>query len=100
MRNYSREEIDYSTWYSSWMKSLAKDHTINELQVMLNGNDKTLKSATKSHLSAIEKTASMQGRSQHRAQSRNCAAAAGDKAIAIAGAIEIHELFPEHAKSK
>jgi hypothetical protein len=39
----------------------------------------------------------MSGQSARRAHARNCVAAAGDELIAIRGAIEIHELFPEHA---
>jgi len=40
----------------------------------------------------------MQSQSQRRAQTGNLTRAAGDKAIAIRGALEIHDLFPEHAR--
>jgi hypothetical protein len=42
----------------------------------------------------------MQSNSQRRAQARNVTAAAGQEAIYLRGALEIHTLFPEHAKAE
>lgn len=97
-RHYTRADVDYGTWYSSWMKLLARNHTRDELTRMKGGARGDGKRATRSHLRAIERTTSMTGQSQARAQSGNVARAAGDKLIAIDGALEIHDLFPEHAK--
>lgn len=41
----------------------------------------------------------MQSASAARAHSRNTVAAAGELKGALSGALEIHELFPEHAKA-
>lgn len=98
MRQYTREDIDYKTFYNPWMKSLAKTYNIAELEAKLYGAKKESEKASASHLRAIERTHSMQGNSQARAQTRNSAAASGDFALALRGAIEIHELFPEEAK--
>lgn len=95
MRQYGRSDIDYESWYSPWMKRLAKAHTRAELELMLLGASAEATAAAHSHLRAIEASASMNGCSARRAASRNVVAAAGDKAIAIRGAIEIHDLFPE-----
>lgn len=65
---------------------------------MLDGKQCEARGASESHLKAIQATGSMQGNSSRRAHARNVAAAAGETIIAIKGAIEIHELFPEHAK--
>ena len=98
VRQYTREDIDFKTFYNPWMKSLAKTNTIAELEIKLYGAKKESTKAATSHLRAIERTHSMQGNSQSRAQTRNMLAAAGEFALALRGAIEIHELFPEEAK--
>ncbi len=96
MRQYGREVgIEF---YSDWMRRLASNHTEQELETMLDGNASATRKAAKTHLNAIDKTGSMSGNSQHRAQSRNVLAASGDYGIALRGALEIHELFPEFAK--
>lgn len=96
---YKRNDIDYETWYSAWMKQLAKCYTISELESKLHGVKREGKRAASNHLRAIQRTHSMQSNSQARAQNGNATAAAGDYAIALSGAIEIHNLFPEHAKT-
>ena len=96
---YTREEIDYNTWYSAWMKQLAQNYTLAELERKLHGNRKRVGKETASHLRAIKSSVSMQSNSQRRAQSGNVVTARGDEMIALNGAIEIHKLFPEHAKS-
>ena len=40
----------------------------------------------------------MTSQSQRRAQSGNVVAAAGEEKIAVRGALEIYDLFPEHTK--
>lgn len=99
MRKYGREDVEYSTWYSKWMKDLAAAYSLDELHRMLNGTASDGKRNAAAHLRAIQRTGSMQGASQARAQSRNTVSATGEKACAIRGAIEIHELFPEQAKA-
>jgi hypothetical protein len=99
MRQYGREDVNYESWYSPWMKQLAKNRTAAELEYMLTGKRREAKAGAVSHLRAIDACHSMAGQSMRRAHARNVTAAAGDYAIAIEGALEIHELFPEHAKS-
>lgn len=91
---------DYETWYSDWMKKLAKWHTKSDLEKKLVGVSYQLPKAARSHLAAIRKTSSMQGNSQRRAQAKNCVAAYGEEKIAINGALEIHDLFPQHARQE
>lgn len=97
-RQYGRDDVDYHTWYSDWMKRLAKHHTRAELEALLHGKESEVRSASRRHLSAIQDTSSMSGQSQRRAQTRNVVAAAGEYAIALRGALEIYDLFPEHTK--
>jgi hypothetical protein len=99
MRKYGRNDVNYATFYSDWMKSLALRHTRAELELMRDGKQRDARRAASSHLRAIERTGSMAGNSSARANARNCVAAAGDARIAMDGAIEIHELFPEFAKN-
>jgi len=95
---YGRDDVDYQTWYSDWMKSLAKRKTRRQLETMLHGKSKEAEKSANSHLRAIERSTSMSGNSMSRAHARNVTAAAGDAAIAIRGALEIYDLFPEHTK--
>lgn len=97
MRKYGREDVDYATWYTPWMKTLADQYTKEQLEQRLYGADKDAGKAAQTHLRAIERTSSMQGASAARAHSRNTVAAAGELKGALSGALEIHELFPEHA---
>lgn len=96
MRKYGRADIDYETWYSSWMKQLAINYTRQQLEDSLNGTRSDIKRATNSHLRAIDATGSMTGCSGRRAKTRNIVGAIGDAAIALRGALEIYDLFPEH----
>lgn len=95
---YTRDDVDFETWYSAWMKQLAKHYTVAELEAKLYGAKKEASKAAVVHLRAIQRTHSMTSNSQARAHAHNVTAAAGDYAIALRGAIEIHKLFPEHAK--
>lgn len=97
-RQYGREDVSYENWYSSWMKQLARIHTRVEIEHRLGIAVVDGAKAAAAHLRAIQATNSMEGQSQRRAQARNVAAATGDERIALSGALEIHELFPEHAK--
>lgn len=93
-----REEIDYATWYSPWMRRLAETKTRAELERMLGAADVEAKAATAAHERAVKATSGMGHLATARAYGRNRSAAAGDAKIAIRGALEIHALFPEHAK--
>lgn len=95
-RQYGREDVKYDTWYSDWMKSLAKKHTRAELEQMLGLYTSEAKRASKSHLRAIEKSGSMLGNSSRRASTWNAVALTYDYRVAISGALEIYDLFPEH----
>jgi hypothetical protein len=97
-RQYGRADVDYSIWYSDWMKRLAKQHTRAELERMAGITTAVSRKAAGQHLRAIEATHSMGGQSQRRAHARNVVAASGDTKIAISGALEIYDLFPEHTK--
>jgi hypothetical protein len=99
-RQYGRNDVNYETWYTDWMKNLAKAYSKEELERRMRGAKGEANEAAKSHLRAIEKTSSMQSNSMRRAHARNVTAAKGDEAIALSGAIEIHEMFPEHAKGQ
>ena len=98
MYTYTREQINYDAWYSSWMKQLALNYTLIELERKLHGNRKRVGKEAASHLRAIDASGSMSSQSQRKAQSRNVLAATGDEMIALSDAIEIYELFPEHTK--
>ena len=98
IRNYGREDVDYETWYSDWMKRLALSHSKAELEKMLGKTQTSLEKSVKSHLSAIEATHSMTSNSGRRAKSRNSVAMDSETSGAIKGAIEIYELFPEKVK--
>jgi hypothetical protein len=97
MRKYTRDDVEYETFYSRWMKDLARNHTKRFLESMYEGKCKEADRHGRAHLRAIEATTSMTGQSARRAHSRNNAAASGEYEIALSGAIEIHDLFPEHA---
>lgn len=97
-RKYGRDDVDYATWYSDWMKRLAKAHTRAELEKQLGVNRKEGNKAATSHLRAIERTTSMTSNSQRRAHSRNTVTLSYETRVALEGALEIYELFPEHTK--
>ncbi|QSL63961.1 hypothetical protein G0D86_29685 (plasmid) [Burkholderia multivorans] len=98
MRQYGRDDVQFDSWYSEWMKQLAATYTLDELHRMLEATESEALRACKRHHESIRKSTSMQSCSARRAHARNLVEAAGERRIAIAGAIEIHELFPEHAK--
>jgi hypothetical protein len=89
---------NFEAWYNDWMRMLARNHTRAELTAMLTGTKAEASRAARSHLNAVEVSHSMGGQSMRRAHTRNVTAAAGDKAIAIRGALEIYDLFPQHTK--
>lgn len=100
MRQYGRDDVQFETWYSDWMKRLALQHSLTELESMLGMKSSEATHAARAHLRAVDRTASMRGNSSARASTRNVVAAAGDTVLAIKGAMEIHELFPEQAKQQ
>jgi len=81
--------------YNDWSRLLAKNHTLKELEAMLGKSSTELKKSTKSHLNAIEKSTSMQGNSQARAQSGNSVTGNYEKKYAVENAIEIYKYYPE-----
>ena len=99
MRQYGRGDVDYATWYSAWSKQLAKNYTRAELEKRLGVASDSVAKASRTHLRAIQATHSMQSQSQRRAQSGNVVAAYGEEKIALRGALEIYDLFPEHTKA-
>lgn len=98
-RQYGRDDVDYATFYSAWMRRLAMLHTKSELERMAGVASTEAQRAALTHLRAIQRTGSMTGNSAARAHGRNVVSGAGETAAAARGAIEIHELFPEHAKN-
>jgi len=92
-------EYEYDD-YSDWSKTLAKNYTKKELQKRLNDVDKLRDKYKRSHFHAIERSASMQGCSQARAQSGNVVRSNWDEYNAINNALEIHERFPKMAKQE
>ena len=97
-RKYGRDDVDYETWYSAWSKQLAKNYTRRELEKRVGIAAKAASKAAGTHLRAIQATHSMTSQSQRRAQSGNVVRAAGEERIAVSGALEIYDLFPEHTK--
>lgn len=86
--------------YSAWSRQLAAHYTRDELEKKLYGVAKEASRLSKSHLSAIEKSTSMQSNSQRRAQTRNCVSANYEERCALKWAIDIYDNYPEHTKSK
>lgn len=97
-RQYTRDDVEYDGWYSDWMKQLARTMTRSEIETALGIVSVEVKVAARLHHNAIARTTSMQGNSQGRAQAGNVVAAKGEYKIALSGALEIYDLFPEHAK--
>ena len=95
-RQYGRDDVNYDTWYTDWMKQLAKKHTRAELETMLGIRSAEVKKAARSHLKAIERSGSNLQNSSRRASTWNATAVAYDYRVAIDGALEIYDLFPEH----
>ena len=98
MRQYGREDVEYVNWYSDWSKMLAKTMSRSEIEKKLGIASSKTKQAAMSHLRAVEASTSMQGASMRRAHARNVISSNGDYKIALEGALEIYELFPEFTK--
>ena len=84
--------------YTAYARQLAKKHTRKELEAMLQGGNATQEAYAIQHLAAIKKTTSMQSNAARRANARNKLSAQYTKINAIRNAIEIHDVWPEHAK--
>jgi hypothetical protein len=95
-RQYGRGDVNYDTWYTSWMKQLARNYSKQELLNRYYGSVVEGKKVARMHLAAIDAAHSMTSQSQRKAQMRNRTAAEGDLKIALDGALEIYDLFPEH----
>jgi hypothetical protein len=98
-RQYGREDVSFDTWYSAWSKLLAKTYTRAELEKRAGIASDAGSKAARSHLRAIQATHSMTSQSQRRAQTGNVSRAVGEERMAITGALEIYDLFPEHTKA-
>ena len=89
---YGFEDVDYDTWFSDHAKRLAANNSSAELQKMLGEAKDGARNQAMINLSSSNRAG------YEAAQSWNATAGDGDRAIAIQAALEIHELFPEHAK--
>lgn len=98
MRQYTREDITYATFYNPNMKRLALAYTRAELEKRMGIARGEASVQAHNHLRAVERSTSMSGNSGARARTRAGVEVAGQLKIDLAGALEIHELFPEHAK--
>lgn len=96
-RQYGRNDVDYESFYPAWDKQLALSMTAAAIVKDLKRCECEIERACESHHRAIQATTSMQSQSQRRAQSRNSVDGASQRRSALWGALEIHELFPEHA---
>lgn len=94
---YGRDDVDYHTWYGDFPKRLAKMYTREELAAQLHKARGAMPTATTQHLRAVSGTTSMHSKSQRRAQSRNVVQGASETCLSLRVALEIHDLFPEHA---
>lgn len=92
---YTREEVDYTSWYSEWSKRLAKTKSLQDLFGIYWSIEHKREGLRNSHHNAISKSTSMTSNSQHRAQTKNAMLGNMDYYFAVLGAIEIYELFPE-----
>jgi hypothetical protein len=91
---YGRDDIDYETWYSDHAKRLAASYTAAELRAKLGEARDTGERYSRQWLNARnQQTNRVHETSLH-------AAAAGQDAMAIRSALEIHVLFPEHGKQE
>ena len=84
--------------YSAFSRQLARDYTRKELEKMLSKLEGEQFRNTQIHLHAIEKSASMTGNSQHRAQSGNVVRGNYEQCRFIKDAIEIHRYYPPRAR--
>lgn len=98
MRQYTREDVSYATFYNPSMKRLALAHTRKELEGRFGIAGGEALAQAHCHLRAVERSASMSGNSGARARTRAGVEVAGQLKIDLAGALEIHDLFPEHAR--
>jgi phage FluMu gp28-like protein len=95
---YGRDDVDYHTWYGDWPRQLARDLTRPAIERELGIASAAVSDASRRHLRAVQASTSMASQSSRRAHARNVVAATGERRSALRGALEIHYLFPEHAK--
>lgn len=84
--------------YSSWSRQLAKNYTIEELQKVVYECDYLTSKYSMQHLSAIEKSTSMNSQTQRKAHARNNVSLNYEKKRAYQNAIELHQYYPEKCK--
>ena len=89
---YGRDDIDYETWYSKHSKELAATYTVAELRAKLGNARDVGEGYSRQWLSRRLRTQSDRVRNM-----AIDAGIAGQEASDIRSALEIHELFPEHA---
>lgn len=85
--------------YSAWSRQLAKNYSRAELEREVSKCDGARATLSNSHLNAIRATTSMTSQSQRRAQSGNAVAGNYERLRAHQDALEIHEFYPQHAKT-
>lgn len=84
--------------YSKWSRDIAESCTREEIKKEIGVTDSKRKNLSSSHLSAIERSHSMNGNSQRRAQSRNSMVGNYEKHSAYKNALEIYCYYPEQTK--
>lgn len=92
---YTRDEINYETWYNPYMKLLARTMTRESIEAALGYTKSKAHEAGLSHLRTIQKSGSNLANSSQRAKGRNAVEHMGEYRIALRGALEIYDLFPE-----
>lgn len=84
--------------YSDWSRLIASNYTKEQIETVIYGAQSKRSSLAKSHLSAINKSTSMQSNSQARAQSGNSFRGNYEKLNAHENALELHEFYPDKCK--
>jgi hypothetical protein len=84
--------------YSDWSRRLAKNNTVAELEKQLKKIGGEQEKAKQAHLRAIEKSTSMQGNAQQRAQAGIVVRGNYEEMQALKNALEIHKYYPDLAK--
>jgi hypothetical protein len=84
--------------YSPYARQLASKYTRAQLEAMLQESETATRRYSRQHLGSIKKTTSMQSNSARRANTRNKMSAEWERMNAVRNAIEIHDVWPEHAK--
>jgi hypothetical protein len=84
--------------YSAFSRKLAQTHPKAELEKKLRQLEGEQSRNTNAHLAAIDKTSSMTGNSQHRAQSGNVVRGNYEQRRFLEDALEIYKQYPDKTK--